>query len=137
MFGEKRCSLKFRKIHRKTPAPESLFKWSFTPEARNCIKRETLAQVFSCKFCEIFKNTFFREDLRTIPSVYCELLENKVKNLLKKFYKFTNYGLRIVITWRTSNIRFLFPLKFKNKCKSCVIYKGDCSCVSQEKVRYY
>ena len=25
----------------------------------NFIKKETLAQVFSCEFCEIFKNTFF------------------------------------------------------------------------------
>ena len=30
----------------------------------NLIKKETQAQVFSCKFCEIFKNTFFR---RTPP----------------------------------------------------------------------
>ena len=28
-------------------------------EACNFIKKETLAQVFSCKFCEIFKNTIF------------------------------------------------------------------------------
>ena len=27
----------------------------------NFIKRETLSQVFSCKFCKIFKNTFFTE----------------------------------------------------------------------------
>ena len=27
------------------------------PEACNFIKKETLAQVFSCEFCEIFKNT--------------------------------------------------------------------------------
>ena len=27
-------------------------------EACNFIKKETLAQVFSCKFCEISKNTF-------------------------------------------------------------------------------
>ena len=27
--------------------------------ARNFIKIETLAQVFSCEFCEISKNTFF------------------------------------------------------------------------------
>ena len=26
---------------------------------RNFIKKETLAQVFSCEFCEISKNTFF------------------------------------------------------------------------------
>ena len=29
------------------------------------IQKETLAQVFSCVFCEIFKNTFFTEHLRT------------------------------------------------------------------------
>ena len=29
------------------------------PEACNFIKKETLAQVFSCEFCEISKNTFY------------------------------------------------------------------------------
>ena len=29
----------------------------------NFIKKETLTQVFSCKFCEISKNTFFTEHL--------------------------------------------------------------------------
>ena len=29
-----------------------------TVRACNFIKKETLAQVFSCDFCEIFKNTF-------------------------------------------------------------------------------
>ena len=29
--------------------------------ASNFIKKETLAQVFSCEFCEISKNTFFTE----------------------------------------------------------------------------
>ena len=33
------------------------------PEACNFIKKETLAQVFSCEFCEIFKNTIFIEHL--------------------------------------------------------------------------
>ena len=28
------------------------------PEACNFIKKETVAQVFSCEFCESFKNTF-------------------------------------------------------------------------------
>ena len=36
--------------------------------ACNCIKKETLAQVFSCEFYEISKNTFFTEHLRTIAS---------------------------------------------------------------------
>ena len=32
--------------------------------ACNFIKKETLAQMFSCKFCEISKNTFFEQHLR-------------------------------------------------------------------------
>ena len=28
-------------------------------EACNFIKKDTLAQVFSCEFCEIYKNTFY------------------------------------------------------------------------------
>ena len=35
------------------------------PEACNFIKKETLAQVFSCEFCEISKNTFLTEQLRS------------------------------------------------------------------------
>ena len=35
----------------------------------NFIKKETLVQVFSCEFCEIFQNTFFIEHIRTIASV--------------------------------------------------------------------
>ena len=34
----------------------------------NFIKKETLTQVFSCTFCEIFKNTFFTEYLRVTTS---------------------------------------------------------------------
>ena len=30
-------------------------------EKKTFIKKETLAQVFSCEFCEISKNTFFTE----------------------------------------------------------------------------
>ena len=33
------------------------------PEACIFIKKETLAKVFSCEFCETFKNTFFTEQL--------------------------------------------------------------------------
>ena len=32
------------------------------------IKKQALAQLFSCGFCEIFKNTFFREHLRITAS---------------------------------------------------------------------
>ena len=35
-------------------------------QACNFIKKESLAQVFPCEFCEISKNTFFPEHLRMI-----------------------------------------------------------------------
>ena len=38
------------------------------PQACDFIKKEALAQVFFCKLCERFKNTFFTEDLRTTAS---------------------------------------------------------------------
>ena len=36
----------------------------------NLIKKETLAQVFSCEFCEIFKNIFFTEQLQVSVFVF-------------------------------------------------------------------
>ena len=36
--------------------------------ASNFIKKDTLAQVFSCKFSEISKNTFYTEQLQTAAS---------------------------------------------------------------------
>ena len=37
--------------------------------ACNFIQRQALAQVLSCKFCQIFKNTFFTEHLWTTASM--------------------------------------------------------------------
>ena len=39
------------------------------PQACDFIKKVTLAQLFSCKFHEISKNTLFAEHLLTTPSV--------------------------------------------------------------------
>ena len=36
----------------------------------NFIKKETLTQVFSCKFCEISKNTFFTEHPPVAASIF-------------------------------------------------------------------
>ena len=38
------------------------------PEACSFIKKEFLAQVLSCEFCDISKNTFSTEHLRTTAS---------------------------------------------------------------------
>ena len=55
----KKVFLKFRKIHRKTPVPEPLF------------KKETLVQVFSREFCKTLMNTFLTEHLRVTASKFC------------------------------------------------------------------
>ena len=47
-------------------------------EAFNFIKKDTLAQVFSCEFWEISKNTFITEHLRTTASLKWN--EGKLKN---------------------------------------------------------
>ena len=55
---QKRCSYKFRKIHRKTPVPESLFNKVADLRPETLLKKETLAQLFSCEFCKISNNTY-------------------------------------------------------------------------------
>ena len=45
-------------------------------EVCNFIKKETLAQVFSCEICQIFRNTLF---YRTPPVVASEKLKAKFK----------------------------------------------------------
>ena len=42
----------------------------------NFIKKKTQAQVFSCKFCEIFMNTFVTEHLRTTASIFYFMIGN-------------------------------------------------------------
>ena len=42
--------------------------WTDRPQACDYIKNKTLAQVFSCEFCAIFKSTFFTEHLWTTAS---------------------------------------------------------------------
>ena len=59
------CSVK--KVFLKT-SPNSQENTCAMPEACNFIKTESLAQMFSCEFCEICKNTFF---CRTSPVVAC------------------------------------------------------------------
>ena len=64
--------------------------------AYNFIKKEALAHVFSCEFCEIFQNTFFTEHLWTtapvIRTVECGILAIK-----KNFFE--NLANRIILSF--------------------------------------
>ena len=65
-------------------------------EACNFIKKETLAQVFSCEFWDIFKNTFFH---RTPPAAACVFLYPlKTSEYLCFFWHFQGvYKLKILL----------------------------------------
>ena len=69
------------------------------PEACNFIKKEALAEVFSCEFCEISKNTFSTERLRVTAS--------------KTYYQF---GKFIVLYSRIVSLSFSF-----NNCSYFVL----------------
>ena len=66
-------------------------------QARNFIKKETLAQVFSCEFCEISKNTFFHRTLLMAAFVIYE----HTKNYLLDW---------TWILWNTFSIILVIPL---------------------------
>ena len=50
----------------------------------NFIKKETLAQAFSCEFCEIFKNTFFYRTPLVAASVFTQPCLGFLKPCRKK-----------------------------------------------------
>ena len=61
----------------KTSVPESFFFNKVAGLRPASLLKETLAQMFFYEFCEIFKNTFFTEHLRTTASEYGTYIINK------------------------------------------------------------
>ena len=82
--SHQRCSMtesvfrNFRKFMRKDLSQNLFFN---KVAGLNFIKKETLAQVFSCEFCEVFKSTFFTKNLWTTASVFI-LLSNVSRILI-------------------------------------------------------
>ena len=60
--------LKITQNSQENSCPRDFFLLKLQAEACNCIKKQTLAQVFSCEFWEIFKGTFCTENLQTTAS---------------------------------------------------------------------
>ena len=52
------------------------------------------------------------------PFIFVEI---PCEHFWRKFRKFTMKSFRMVITWKTRNMRSLFPVKDKNDYKPCVI----------------
>ena len=74
--SHRRCSvrkdvfLEISQISQENTCVRVSFLIKLQAAACNFIKKETLAQVFSCEFCEISKNTFFTEHLRWLLLLY-------------------------------------------------------------------
>ena len=56
------CAVPYPKTCNQKHPLDMFYKKKFPefPFNKNFIKKETLAQMFSCEFCEIFKNTIFQ-----------------------------------------------------------------------------
>ena len=85
--------------------------------ARNFIKKETLTQAFSCEFCEISKNIFFKEDLWTSASGNADICTLSIGYLQKKLidtaWKVSVFGVFLVrisphLDWMRRDTPFLF-----------------------------
>ena len=57
---------------------------------------------------EILKKILFLQ----IP--FCEANEKRSKKFLNRFYNFTNEKFKLIIRWKTQNLKFLFLLKDKD-----------------------
>ena len=73
IMEERTCFYEQVRSRKRKQPPEVFYRKGFLKDSQNSkafsfIKKETLTQVFSCEFCEILKNTFFTEHVRTTAS---------------------------------------------------------------------
>ena len=80
------------------------------------IKKETLAQLFSCEFCEISKKTFFTEHLWTTASWFWTVPVNVVWSLKPRnwfeviMFVFTCFGFWLRLIWFCLFDLFIFNM---------------------------
>ena len=87
------------------------------------LKKETLTQVFSCKFCESFKSTFFTEHLRVIASDFLSYDEVLLFSLLVGCYHDIVFMVPVNAYLKSKLlVEEQFSLKSKIKfCYACLI----------------
>ena len=85
--------------------------------------------IIPCQLFEIPKKILF------LQVTFFEANEKRWKIFLNKFYNFTNEKFKLIIRWKTLNLKSLFPLKDKDLHSPCKIYKGSETKQSVE-VRY-
>ena len=85
VFCKKKLFLEISPNSQKAPVP-GLFLIKLRAKAEKRFKKETLAQVFSCEFCEISNNTLFTEHLRATGS-----------NVYRSFWEPLVYSTALVV----------------------------------------
>ena len=65
---QKKCSLKFRIIHREAPVPETYINKVTGLRPAVLLKKKLLQRFFPVNLAKFLKNTFFTEQLRTTAS---------------------------------------------------------------------
>ena len=70
MFYKKKLSFEISLNLEENTCARVSFLIKLQAVARNIIEKGTLAETFSCEFCEKFKNTFFIEHLQVTTSKY-------------------------------------------------------------------
>ena len=125
MFYAKRCSEKFHKIHRKTPMSQSLFYNNVAGLRSASLLNKRLAQVFSCEFYKISKNTFFTEHLWTTVCFKSILASHHDTSKLfqTKFQNKKSIQKKVNGTNETTNIEKLNLVEsyILNKCTSITL----------------
>ena len=94
--------------------------WLFCKKILQNSQKNNLARVFSCEFCEIFKNTFFTEPLRETASVTIKnnMKDNQIFTILPTVTSgrlhFKIISRKIIFTVYRSHLFFLFSPLFLN-----------------------
>ena len=96
MFSGEFCGISKNTFFHRTPPAAASETASFTaklhnlPLACNIFKKETLAQVLSCEFCETSKNTFITEHLWATAST---VSQGKLHRSIMKVQKIISFRI--------------------------------------------
>ena len=110
MFYDKKVFLEIFQNSQENTCAVISFLIKLQAEACNFIKKETLAQVFSCEFCKISKNIFFTEHLWTTVSVTPEK-ETECKGWKFKNTNFTRIAI-LIRYQKKKTVSFLVTMIF-------------------------
>ena len=104
-------SYKFRKIHMKTPALKSPFKWSCRSTEFKIIKKEIPAHMFSCEFCEIFITSLLKSRLLLHKHSFCLLSHYKLLPFQKRCHNSpATYFLDLICSLQQEWAQYFKPL---------------------------